>query len=93
MRRSRQTKRQKYSQQVQSELDLHGLTCEEAEPQIYQFLRVAEEQHLQQVRIITGKGTGVLREHVQNTLRQMQYTWQTAKYNEGGEGSLVVYLH
>ncbi len=93
VRRSRQNKRQQHAQQVQFELDLHGLTCAEAEPQIYQFLRTAEDRWLPKVRIITGKGTGVLREHTQKVLRQMQYTWQIAQYNEGGEGALVVYLH
>jgi DNA-nicking Smr family endonuclease len=46
------------------ELDLHSHTVEEAIPKIDQFLNEAYRAGLYRVRIIHGKGSGVLRQEV-----------------------------
>ena len=46
------------------ELDLHSLTVDEAIPKIDQFLHDAFRAGLYRVRIIHGKGSGVLRQEV-----------------------------
>ena len=46
---------------VEEELDLHRLTVEEALPRLDEYLYAAYQAGLYQVRIVHGKGTGVLR--------------------------------
>ncbi|MDD4875947.1 MAG: Smr/MutS family protein [Dehalococcoidales bacterium] len=53
---------------VNDELDLHRLTVDEAIPKLDQFLNAAFRGGLYRVRIIHGKGTGVLRQEVSRYL-------------------------
>jgi DNA-nicking Smr family endonuclease len=46
------------------ELDLHRLTVDEAIPKIDQFLHDTYQAGIYHVRIIHGKGSGVLRQEV-----------------------------
>jgi DNA-nicking Smr family endonuclease len=46
---------------IAEELDLHSLTVEEALPRLDEYLYAAYQAGLFQVRIVHGKGTGVLR--------------------------------
>ena len=50
------------------EIDLHGMTVNEAIPLIDEFLKESYEAHERRVWIIHGKGTGVLRREVRQHL-------------------------
>ncbi len=52
------------SASVREEIDLHGLTVEEAIPQLDDFLYSAFQAGLHRVWIIHGKGSGTLRREV-----------------------------
>ena len=49
---------------VEEELDLHSLTVEEALPRLDEYLYAAYQAGLFQVRVVHGKGTGILRVEV-----------------------------
>lgn len=87
-----------YHLPVEAELDLHGYTVDEARLEVEDFLCECRAEGLGKVRVITGKGlhsenqTGVLRAYVKRMLDAQDLRYEYAKYNEGGEGALDVYL-
>ena len=90
--------RNKYPQIIQAELDLHGLTKEEAREEVLDFLSEARVKRYNKIRIITGKGIhsennqGVLNEYVQAILLEEDLEYCEAKMNEGGSGAIDVKL-
>jgi len=50
------------------ELDLHALTVDEALPVIHEYLNEAFMAGMKEVRIVHGKGTGILRQAVMREL-------------------------
>ena len=74
-----------------SEISLRGLTVEEAEPLLLRAIDDAILADLPFLRIIHGKGTGVLRDYVQATLKRdpriKRYVFAPA--NQGGQGVTV----
>ena len=79
---------------VPTELNLIGLTVKEALPILEKYLDDALSVHYKQVRIITGSGTGRLREGVHQYLRKSSYvdSFRLGGENEGYVGATVVYL-
>jgi len=77
---------------VRLELDLRGLTIEEAMIDVDQFLDEAVMNHLGQVMIIHGKGTGALRSGIHDFLRRHKLIkeFRLGSYHEGGSGVTVV---
>ena len=49
---------------IGEEIDLHRLMVEEALPKLDEFLHAAYQAGLYRMRVIQGKGTGVLRREV-----------------------------
>ena len=88
----------KYSQIIQAEIDLHGLTKEEAREEVLDFLSEARIKRYDRIRIITGKGIhsrnnqGVLNKYVQAILAEEDLEYCEAKINEGGSGAIEVRL-
>ena len=79
---------------VKLSLDLRGLRYEDADKLIDDYLYDAYYAGLNQVSIIHGFGTGVIRELVQNKLRS-NHNVQSFRYggqNEGGQGATIVTL-
>ena len=76
------------------ELDLRGLRVEEMLPRLERYLDEAYLAGLPWVRIIHGKGTGRLREAVQEALRRHPYVAEQrlGEEGEGGEGVTVATL-
>ena len=76
------------------ELNLRGQTTEEALPRLDKYLNDAYLAGLPQVRIIHGKGTGVLRRVVRDfvTNHPLVADWRPGDQYEGGEGATVVEL-
>lgn len=84
----------------EAELDLHGLTIDEACSKARFFLQNAIHQGFQTALIITGKGLHssdgpVLRQAVEKLLdqqREQVIEWGVAPRRYGGDGALVVFL-
>ncbi len=76
------------------EIDLRGLTTEEAIEQLGKFLDTAALTGLHSVRVIHGKGTGTLRKSVGQYLRLHPLVKQTrlGAWNEGGSGVTIAEL-
>lgn len=88
----RKEKINKFAPQIDAEIDLHGFFEREAIASVETFLAKSEEQNFSRVRIITGKGKGVLQSGVRTWLLSHQYVFETAKITEGGAGALIVKL-
>lgn len=76
------------------EVDLRGMTSDEALAAVDQFLDSAVMSHLNTVTIIHGKGTGALRSAVQQHLKKSKYvrSYRLGKFGEGEAGVTVVEL-
>jgi DNA-nicking Smr family endonuclease len=85
---------------LQGELDLHGLTREEARERLASFLREAHRRGQRCVRVVHGKGNGspgrqpVLKDKVQRWLAQRGevIAFAQASGAQGGAGALLVLL-
>ena len=73
------------------EIDLRGMSADEAVSVLSLFLDNAWRAHLQTVRIIHGKGTGVLRKAVQQYLKQEKNikSFRLGVYGEGEDGVTI----
>ncbi len=76
------------------ELNIIGKTVDDALPEVERFLDTAFRQELRTVSIIHGMGRGVLRQAVQDYLRQVSFVrhFHHPPRHEGGEGKTVVEL-
>ena len=76
------------------ELNLLGLTTDEALPRLDKYLNDAYLAGLPQVRIIHGKGTGVLRRAVREFVKThpLVASWRPGDQYEGGDGATVAEL-
>ncbi len=83
-----------HSSQAKNEIDLRGLTGEEAISTIEVFLDNALAAGLHRVDIIHGKGTGALRKRVTAFLKShpQVHSYRLGEWNEGGSGVTVVEL-
>ncbi len=88
----RKEKVNKFAPQIDAEIDLHGFLEREAIEAVSEFLKRAEAKNFSRVRIVTGKGTGVLQKGVRKLLQEQKYIFETAKITEGGSGALIVKL-
>jgi DNA mismatch repair protein MutS2 len=77
------------------ELDLRGQRVEEILPRVDKYLDEAFLAGLPFVRIIHGKGTGALRQAVQQELRNhpLVQSYRAGEEGEGGSGVTVAYLN
>lgn len=74
---------------VSAEINLLGLTVDEALMQLDKYLDDAYLAHLPSVRIVHGKGTGALRNAVQRHLKRVRYV-ESFRLGEFGEGDAGV---
>ncbi|WP_195444995.1 endonuclease MutS2 [Peptoniphilus harei] len=79
---------------VKSEIDIRGKNFEDAKDIVDKYLDDAYLSGLKSVRIIHGKGTGVLRQKLREHFRNVKIikSYKDAEYNEGGDGVTVVTL-
>ena len=87
----RQTQRELRNEQMSPELDLRGMDSLEAVSVLQGFLDRAAMANLSSVRIIHGKGTGVLRKAVQQELKRSKYVkrFRLGTYGEGEDGVTI----
>ena len=75
-------------------LDLHGFTKDEVIAAIDAFLMNANRLNRKTVKIMTGKGKGIVKKEAVRYLKQAGYPWKYEKLNNGqnNEGVLVVFV-
>jgi len=83
-----------YSPEAGMELDIRGMTFEEAEPVVEKYIDDAANSGLHTVSIIHGKGTGALRKKVQEylSLNSRVESFRLGNWNEGSSGVTVIIL-
>lgn len=82
------------SASVSTEINLIGMTVDEALAHLDKYLDDAYLAHLPTVRIVHGKGTGALRKAVQNHLRRAKYvkSFRLGEIGEGDSGVTIAEL-
>lgn len=87
-------KQHAFTVEAHHEIDLRGMTGDEAISQIEVFLDNAIVAGLHRVDIIHGKGTGALRKRVTEYLKSHPHvrSFRLGEWNEGGAGVTVVEL-
>ncbi|MGI5818667.1 MAG: endonuclease MutS2 [Armatimonadota bacterium] len=82
------------SMDLQEEIDIRGMTVDEAIGELSKYLDDAMLAGATHLRIIHGKGTGALREGVHDYLRKHRYVsdFSLADMREGGAGATEVRL-
>lgn len=75
-------------------IDLHGRRTDEVEDLIDAFLHKAQQRGYKRVRIVTGKGSGRVKNVVTRYLKLGNYPWsyETTDSGRKNEGVLVVHL-
>ena len=82
------------NQSISPELNLLGMTTDEALHELDKYLDDARMSHLSSVRIVHGKGTGALRKAVHNYLRKQKWvkSYRLGDFGEGDAGVTIVKL-
>lgn len=77
---------------VKAQLDLRGKRYEEAMAEVDQYVDAALLANYQQVTIVHGKGTGAIRQGVQDYLKGNRQVkkYEYAPANAGGNGATIV---
>jgi len=93
-RHIRRTEHKLRSLGASPEVDLRGMTTDEAEGVVARFLDQAMLGGLHSVTIIHGKGTGAVRKTVHQFLKKSRYvqSFRLGRYGEGEDGVTVVEL-
>jgi len=90
----RQATHQLRSLGASPEVDLRGMTGDEAVMELDRFLDQAVMGRLQEVRIIHGKGTGAVRKAVREHLKRSRYikAFRPGRFGEGEDGVTIAEL-
>lgn len=82
------------SRNIKPEINLLGMTVDEAISELDKYLDDACLSHLNQVRIVHGKGTGALRKGVHEYLKRQLYvkSFRLGEFGEGDAGVTIVEL-
>ena len=77
---------------ISPEINLIGQTTAEAIPELQKYLDDAYLAHLPQVRVVHGRGTGVLRKAVHAQLKKLKYvdSFRLGEFGEGQDGVTIV---
>ena len=77
---------------ISTEVNLIGMTVDEALPVMEKYLDDAYLAHLPSVRVVHGRGTGALKNAVHKRLRQLKYVkeFRLGQFGEGDSGVTVV---
>jgi DNA mismatch repair protein MutS2 len=79
---------------TQLELNIIGLRVDDALPELERFLNHASLEGMAEIRIVHGKGTGVLMKAVREELSRhpLVVSWRRGEPYEGGEGATIAQL-
>ena len=77
---------------VGTEVNLIGMTTDEAVPAMEKYLDDAYLAHMPSVRVVHGRGTGALKNACHKRLRQLKYVkdFRLGEFGEGGTGVTIV---
>lgn len=77
---------------IHQEVNLIGMTVDQAMPVMEKYLDDAYLAHLTQVTVIHGRGTGALRTAVHNKLKRLKYvsSYRLGEFGEGDMGVTIV---
>lgn len=77
---------------VSPEVNLIGITTDEAVPAMEKYLDDAYLAHLPSVRVVHGRGTGALKTACHKRLKQLKYVkdFRLGEFGEGGTGVTIV---
>ena len=77
---------------ISPEINVLGMTVDEAVAQLDKYLDDAYIAHLPQVRIVHGKGTGALRAGIHKHLKRLKYIkeFHLGGFGEGDAGVTIV---
>ncbi len=77
---------------ISPEVNLIGMTTDEAIPALDKYLDDAYLSHLPQVRVVHGRGTGALRNAVHKRLKKLNYVkeFRLGEFGEGDSGVTIV---
>lgn len=80
------------SSSVSAEINLLGLTVDEAISRLDKYLDDAYLAHLEQVRVVHGKGTGALRAGIHQYLKRQKHvkSYRLGAFGEGDAGVTIV---
>lgn len=80
------------SASIHQDINLIGMTVDEAMPVLNKYLDDAYLAHLTQVTVIHGRGTGALRKAVHNQLSRLKYVkgYRLGEFGEGDMGVTIV---
>ena len=80
------------SMNISTEINLLGMTCDEAVAALDKYLDDAYLSHLNSVRVVHGKGTGALRSAVHGHLKRLKYVkeYRLGEFGEGDAGVTIV---
>jgi DNA mismatch repair protein MutS2 len=80
------------SYNISPEVNLIGMTTDEAIAVLDKYLDDAYLAHLPQVRVVHGRGTGALRNAVHNYLKKLNYVhnYRLGTFGEGNTGVTIV---
>ena len=86
--------RMQKSASAATEINLLGMTVDEACSELDKYLDDAAMAHLENVRIVHGKGTGALRKGVQEYLKKNKHvkSFRLGEYGEGDAGVTIATL-
>lgn len=79
---------------ISPEVNLIGMTTDEAIPQLDKYLDDAYLAHLPQVRVVHGRGTGALKNAVHKHLKKLKYVkeFRLGAFGEGDSGVTIVFF-
>ncbi|WP_333648410.1 endonuclease MutS2 [Lacrimispora sp.] len=79
---------------ISPEINLIGMTTDEAIPQLDKYLDDAYLAHLPQVRVVHGRGTGALKNAVHKHLKRLKYVkeFRLGVFGEGDSGVTIVFF-
>ena len=77
---------------IHQDVNLIGMTVDEAMPVLAKYLDDAYLAHLERVTVIHGRGTGALRKAVHGHLKKTKYvkSYRLGEFGEGDMGVTVV---
>ena len=80
------------SSSISPEVNLIGMTTDEALPVLDKYLDDAYLSHLNQVRVVHGRGTGALKAAVHKHLKKLKYVkdFRLGEFGEGDSGVTIV---
>ncbi len=83
-----------HAKNMRTELNLIGRNSDDAREELSSYLDDAYVSHLSQVRIVHGKGSGILRDMVHSYLKKLKYvkSFRLGEFGEGDSGVTVVYF-